>query len=88
MKYIILTIPLLALALSGCCQNIKANPTAMKAKKTEGTCTDLYTDNCSEKTLSCKLTSPEMQKRKATIIARLKKQVLEKKELPNHKGVI
>ena len=33
--------------------------------------------------LSCKLTSPELRKRKETVIASLKKQVLERKELPN-----
>ncbi|HVX00137.1 MAG TPA: hypothetical protein VHA52_06870 [Candidatus Babeliaceae bacterium] len=31
----------------------------------------------------CKLTSPELQKRKATVIASIKKLVIEKKELPN-----
>lgn len=33
--------------------------------------------------VSCKLTSPELQKRKETVIASLKKQILEKKELQN-----
>ena len=33
--------------------------------------------------VSCKLTSPELQKRKETVIASLKKQILEKKELEN-----
>lgn len=33
--------------------------------------------------LSCKLTSKELQERKATVIASLKKQVLEKEELQN-----
>ena len=32
---------------------------------------------------SCKLTSPELQKRKATVLAKLKEQILERKELPN-----
>ena len=36
-----------------------------------------------DKPLSCKLTSPELRKRKETVIASLKKQVLERKELPN-----
>ena len=35
------------------------------------------------KTLSCKLTTPELRKRKETVIASLKKQVLETKELDN-----
>ena len=34
-------------------------------------------------TLSCKLTTPELRERKATVIASLKKQVIEKKELKN-----
>ncbi|MFN4247913.1 MAG: hypothetical protein ACK4EY_09315 [Flavipsychrobacter sp.] len=35
------------------------------------------------KTLSCKLTSPELRKRKEEVIAELKKEILEKKELPD-----
>lgn len=33
--------------------------------------------------MSCKLTTPELRKRKETVLASLKKQVLEKKELPD-----
>lgn len=36
-----------------------------------------------QKTLSCKLTSPELRKRKDEVIAKLKKHILTKKELPN-----
>lgn len=57
----------------------------MKKKAAAATYTD-QCDNCGEatrKALSCKLTSPEMQLRKATVIASLKKQVIEKKELTN-----
>ena len=32
---------------------------------------------------TCKLTSPELRQRKATVIARLKKQMIDKKELKN-----
>jgi hypothetical protein len=35
------------------------------------------------KPLTCKLTTPELQKRKATVIAELKALVLERKELEN-----
>jgi hypothetical protein len=35
------------------------------------------------KTITCKLTTPELQKRKATVIADLKALVLERKELEN-----
>lgn len=34
-------------------------------------------------TLSCRLTTPELQKRKETVIANLKQQILERKELEN-----
>ena len=44
-------------------------------------------DNCKAKSksgeLTCKLTTPELQKRKATVIASLKSQVIEKVELKN-----
>ncbi len=42
-------------------------------------------DNVISKTthLSCKLTAPELQKRKATILASLRKQVIEKREFSN-----
>jgi hypothetical protein len=48
-------------------------------------------DDCCKKTavkknetaLTCKLTTPELRERKATVIASLKKQVIEKKELKN-----
>src|ERR1041385_8064265 len=41
-------------------------------------------DGCEQKTnLSCKLTSPELQKRKTTVIDSLQKQILGKKELDN-----
>jgi hypothetical protein len=35
----------------------------------------------STRPLTCKLTTPELQQRKATVIASLKKQVIERKEL-------
>ena len=44
--------------------------------------TSLFTDDC-KSPLTCKLASPEMQQRKATVIAILQKNVLEKKELDN-----
>lgn len=36
-----------------------------------------------EKPIACKLTTPELRQRKETVLAELKKAVLEKKELPN-----
>lgn len=38
-------------------------------------------ESTTKKTLTCKLTTPQLQKRKATVIAELKTLVLEKKEL-------
>ncbi len=58
----------------------------MKKKTAAANCTESCTDSCgagAERALSCKLTSPEMQLRKTTVIASLKKQVIEKKELTN-----
>jgi hypothetical protein len=46
-------------------------------KDTSAACTD----ECESKGFICKLTTPELQKRKATIIESLRKQLLEKKEL-------
>ncbi|MBA3649133.1 MAG: hypothetical protein H0W62_11390 [Chitinophagales bacterium] len=51
------------------------------------TASSICNDNCEVKNqpanLTCKLTTPELQKRKATVIASLQQQVLEKKELKN-----
>jgi hypothetical protein len=44
-------------------------------------------DNCEAKSkstnISCKLTSPELQKRRETVLESLKKQIIDKKELPD-----
>lgn len=52
-------------------------------KKSSGICTDNCEAKNNKATVSCKLTTPELRKRKATVIASLKKQLLEKKELEN-----
>ena len=52
---------------------------SMNTNKSEDACKD----DCVQKELSCKLTTPELRKRKETVIASLKKQVIEKKELVN-----
>jgi hypothetical protein len=45
-------------------------------------CNDnLTTDN--KTGLSCKLATPELQKRKQTVIASLRRQIIERKELPD-----
>lgn len=61
------------------------NKSTMTADKE--TTTSTFSDNCKAKNkineLSCKLTTPELQKRKETVIASLKQKVLDKKELTN-----
>lgn len=46
-------------------------------------CTDECIATTKSGELSCKLTTPELQHRKATVIASLQKQIIEKKELKN-----
>ena len=65
---------------------VTTNKETMTANK-ETTASSTYNDDCKPQNktneLSCKLTTPELQKRKETIIASLKQQILEKKELKN-----
>lgn len=75
MKKILLLL-FVGLALTGYSQT-KAK--SMKQDNCDTTCGD----DCEKKLVVCKLTSPQMRQRKATVIASLKKQVLEKKELDN-----
>jgi hypothetical protein len=85
MKNIATILTLTILTLTACNNSDKAtmkNET-MTAEKETSTCSD----NCKAKNkttqLSCKLTTPELQKRKETVIASLKQKVLDKKELTN-----
>ena len=61
------------------CQNNKSN-----IKMADGS-NSLCSDKCEAKSesveVSCKLTTPELQKRKETVLASLKNQMLEKKKL-------
>ncbi len=75
MKYILM-LPLILIAITGHSQ-IKAN------SKKQSSCDASCSDNCGKKILACKLTSPELQERKATVITSLKKQVVEKKQVIN-----
>jgi hypothetical protein len=72
-------ITLTALAISSC-NNSKDNK--MTA---DNNTTSVCSDDCKAKSksgeLSCKLTTPELQKRKETILASLKEQMTDKKEL-------
>jgi len=49
--------------------------------KTASVCSDDCNAKSKTGELSCKLTTPELQKRKETVLASLKSQVIEKKEL-------
>ena len=71
-KFLLLTS--LLLSLTGYSQTSKS-----MTKKTIDDCDTLSP----QKLLTCKLTSPEMQQRKATVFASLKKKIIFKKELPN-----
>lgn len=71
-------------------QSKKKEPrsTSLTAKKKEKKTTEECTDSCcntgeDSPVLACKLTTPELQKRKATVLASLRKQVIKKKELKN-----
>lgn len=65
------------------CASCQKNNDEKKGSKNSA---DNCTATCEAKnsaTMACKLSSPELLKRKETVLASLKKQVLEKKELPN-----
>jgi hypothetical protein len=68
------------LLLSGC--------TNSSNKSEESNSTFCKDTNCNkgkttDTNVACKLTTPELQKRKATVLESLRKKILEKKELPN-----
>lgn len=73
------------LTLTACNNSDKGttNKNTMTADKE--TTTSTCSDDCKAKSktdeLSCKLTTPELQKRKETVIASLKQKILEKQEL-------
>lgn len=71
-----ITILTLMCALFSCQNNNKTSETK---------CIDTNCNSCKAKSkstdISCKLTTPELQQRKSTVLESLRKQVLEKKEL-------
>lgn len=79
MKYLF---ALLLIATMFSCSENKTNK-MITDKKTASVCTDDCEAKNKSAQLSCKLTSKEMQDRKATVLANLKKQMIEKKELAN-----
>ncbi|SFE50638.1 hypothetical protein SAMN03003324_00713 [Pedobacter antarcticus] len=80
-RTVILTAMFSMLAICSYSQN-QSKSTAMK-KQNGSVCSDDCTAKNKSDQMSCKLTSPELQKRKETVIASLKQQILEKKELQN-----
>lgn len=74
-------IPLISFFSLLSCQQKSSNATANKEKEAASICTDKCEAKNKDTTLSCKLSSPELIKRKETVLASLKAQVLEKKEL-------
>lgn len=72
----LLILPLLALSVAGFSQGNSNKD--MKQKNAAA-----REDGRENKQITCKLTSPEMLKRKATVIASLKKKIIVKKELVN-----
>ncbi len=61
------------------CNNAKERKMSAGSKNTS-----LCSEECQAKSnseISCKLTTPELQKRKETVLASLKRQLIEKKEL-------
>lgn len=78
MKKILFILLVCHFCLLGCQQK---SDEAKSDKKGASVCDDKCQAENKDKTLSCKLSSPELQKRKETVLASLKKQVLGKKEL-------
>jgi hypothetical protein len=64
---------------------LSCNDTKDTKMKTDDKATSVCSGDCKAKSktgdLSCKLTTPELQKRKETVLASLKTQMIEKKEL-------
>lgn len=66
-----------------CCASTSIKDSKMTANNSASACTSACEAKSKSTEMSCKLTPPELQERKATILASLKKQMLEKKELPS-----
>lgn len=76
---------LIILTLTACNNSDKSTTNNKTMTANNETTTSTCSDNCKAQNktreLSCKLTTPELQKRKETVIASLKQQILDKKEL-------
>lgn len=86
-------VTLLCVGCNGICQTKKADTSctdacckdSIKNKKIiqNNAALTVMNDNVKKKPITCKLTTPELQKRKTEILALLKTKVLKKEELPN-----
>jgi hypothetical protein len=68
------------LSFTGCCGSTAKPPSANTIAMKDATG---KSDTLGTQSFSCKLTTPELQKRKEEVIAAIKKQVKKKEELPN-----
>jgi hypothetical protein len=71
-------IPLILMAIA-----VSLGVTAQSKKPCADACCKKSAKASASTAFTCKLTSPELRERKATVLASLKKQVVEKKELDN-----
>jgi hypothetical protein len=70
-------------ALAVCSCNNSKNNKMTTADKSTSVCSDDCEAKSKSSNLSCKLTTAELQQRKITVLASLKAQIIEKKELKN-----
>ncbi|NCT93041.1 MAG: hypothetical protein GXC72_01345 [Chitinophagaceae bacterium] len=80
MKFLYLLI--VGYCLTGCCGSTSKQPDSKTIAMNDSTNHETN-DTLNTQSFSCKLTTPELQKRKAEVIAVIKKQVKGKMELPN-----
>ncbi|MBL0342903.1 MAG: hypothetical protein IPP71_19730 [Bacteroidetes bacterium] len=82
MKPIILSLIVFAAMIHPGCNNCEES-TLADGKNTPIACSEDCKAKSKSGEIACKLTSPELQARKATVLSSLKAQVIEKKELKN-----
>src|SRR5262245_56390268 len=85
MRKLIVSIPMILGCILSGCNNVKCDDEKCQKSGSESA---TYSDNSlikpdSTSQMMCKLTSKELQERKETVLASLKSQITEKKELAN-----
>jgi hypothetical protein len=83
MKKPIATFYLMILLCSSCNNNPRQMAGVQTSKDNAAECTDDCMAKSKSGAMACKLTTPELQQRKATVIASLKQQMVDRKELSN-----